>query len=773
MRRLFYAALAVLAAGGARPALAAGTVTLDPNNRHQTILGWGASSPKIKISDFLRNQILDEAVNDLGLTRLRFEPARREWEDALNDDDDPNHANWAALKTTSTDYAVENWVLPFKQRVEANGDPFNLYVSPSFFNNGSSGTVPGWMLNNPEEYAEWASTLLLYLKQKHNLVADYYCICNEAGNDNNFSPSAVIRTIKALGPRLRAAGLPTKIEFPEGVNSSSSWNYIQAAQNDDGVWPYIGVLTYHLYGDGSKRTAIRDFGLRNGIPTGETEYMGTTISNLFDDLVEGGVSYWEHYGLVYFGSRTGAGDYLAANFNNTSFSRYPDYWKFRQVMHYVRPGAVRIEAACDNADVRAVAFTRAGQSTVVLMNAKGAAAASVDVKGLPAGQYGVCQAVGARPYEEQGIRTLAAGAALTVDVPRDGVVTLYPYAGRNLPPTVTEWQATPNFLEPPQEKVTLSAGATDPEKDALTYRWSVDAQPAGAQVQLATPDAARTDAAGLNKAGDYLFTVAVSDAGHTVKRQVMLTVFPGNQPPVIADVHNRKPVTVILPVTTTELRGGARDLEGDPLTFGWSLVSQPAGAAAVLAAPGEAKCPVSGMNVAGDYVFRFQAGDPTHKVTQDLRVTVYPGITPAGAPGTLARVSVGVAPAGGTAPAPGGAGAGGTGTGVGTGPAGRGAGNVVSTDPPPPVPGDDITVRGRGTTVGVVVAKGPAWVDVKSDTGKVTHFMPEWKGGNPAQGGGPDPAVVAQIAPLRVGDRVTVAWHVNDHVRIESIAKVP
>ena len=54
--------------------------------------------------------------------------------------------------------------------------------------------------------------------------------------------------------------------------------------------------------------------------------------------------------------------------DNASFSRGPQYWQYRQVMHYVRPGAVRTEAVSDAPAVRALAFVHKGRTTVVLIN---------------------------------------------------------------------------------------------------------------------------------------------------------------------------------------------------------------------------------------------------------------------------------------------------------------------------------------------------------------------------------------------------------------------
>jgi hypothetical protein len=108
-------------------------------------------------------------------------------------------------------------VLPFRQRVEARGERFGLAITQTFHNGGSTGRVPVWLLENPAEFAEYATSLLLYLKNAHGIEADYYVICKDAGDreDNPFEVAVVAEMIKSLGPRLRTLGLSTTVLFPE------------------------------------------------------------------------------------------------------------------------------------------------------------------------------------------------------------------------------------------------------------------------------------------------------------------------------------------------------------------------------------------------------------------------------------------------------------------------------------------------------------------------------------------------------------------------------
>jgi hypothetical protein len=279
-------------------------VTLDAAVRYQMILGWGAASYTPPwVSQSLRDALIRDAVNELGLNRLRLEPPSGNQSDGiawewLNDDWDPTHISWPAFDTAAVDKRVTEMVIPFKEAVEANGEPFNLYVSPSFFD-GGGGAAPVWLLNNPGECAEFALAFLSYLKKTYGIEADYYCILNEAGNNNPFNASVIAQMIKTLGPRLQAAGLSTKIQFPESVNPQTAWNsYIQRVTGDEQMWQYVGCLSYHLYGTNDPyRSYIRDLGISMGLPTAQTEYMTLNMNYLYDDLTLGGVSYWEIYGL--------------------------------------------------------------------------------------------------------------------------------------------------------------------------------------------------------------------------------------------------------------------------------------------------------------------------------------------------------------------------------------------------------------------------------------------------------------------------------------------
>ena len=92
---------------------------------------------------------------------------------------------------------------------------------------------------------------------------------------------------------------------------------------------------------------------------------------------------------------------------------------------------VRVDAASSDATLKTLAFSRNGQVTLVLINNIGPTLAqSVTAVGLPAGQYGACQTVGGAICTELGVRSVAGGRALLINVPANAVLTLYPVPGQ-------------------------------------------------------------------------------------------------------------------------------------------------------------------------------------------------------------------------------------------------------------------------------------------------------------------------------------------------------
>ncbi|TAL68801.1 MAG: T9SS type A sorting domain-containing protein [Bacteroidetes bacterium] len=591
-------------------------VTIDTNIKYQTIRGWGASSFSPEwLTEDNRKELIDVLVNDLGLNRLRLEfpsgnrSKERAWE-WENDDRDPFNYNWNVFNLKSFDAKIEKFVLPFKNKVEQNGEPFDMYVSPSLFNGGSSGAAPAWLQFSPGEFSEYATSVLIRLKENYNIEPNYFCILNEAGNNNSFYATVVSDMIKTLGPRMKAMGLKTRIQFPECVSASESWNYINSTKDDSIMLSYVDVLSYHLYGSNDPfRSQIRDFAKQHGKITAQTEYMSLNMNILYDDMTKGETSYWEIYGI---------GSCLDLKFDR--ILKLPNFWNFRQVFKYVRPGAVRINASSDDSTIKVLAYFKDEMPTIVIINNSGTK--SINVENLIDGDYGICRTVSGTDYKESGIKHVSDGR-MTIQVV-NSVTTIYPYNGSNHPPAATSWGANTDYLTLPANNITLSVMATDAENDRLAYSWSVKTKPSGANPVIQKPTDSVSVVTGLNSEGKYIFEVSISDGVNTISKEARVNVYAVNQPPKPMDVHNRIPVMITLPCDSTAIRAGSKDLENDKITYRWSIINQPAGANAFIEDTTQAGTKVRNMSIAGDYVFQINISDGINTVYDTLNVPVYP-----------------------------------------------------------------------------------------------------------------------------------------------------
>lgn len=76
----------------------------------------------------------------------------------------------------------------------------------------------------------------------------------------------------------------------------------------------------------------------------------------------------------------------------------------------------------------------------------------------------------------------------------------------------------------------------------------------------------------------------------------------------------------------------------------------------------------------------------------------------------------------------------------------------------------------KGTVSGLVVDKGDNWIEIKADgEEKGRRYVPHWKGGQPAQGGGPDKEMVAKIKETPLKARVRIEWVFEERPRVEKI----
>ena len=622
-------------------------VVVDPAQTFQTISGWGhgggvlggtagaASMLAAALADPVNYQYLDFLVDDLGLTGTRTWEVGPRIDGTGTDDGDCDLVDWNLFESDTLSPQDAGYLFHYQNRILAEGYPSSFYSSPGYPTHASD--VKPWIMNHPGERAQqiWASAL--FCKTNYGLNISYAVIYNEP----SYAATILADDIKALGPRLAAHGLTTQVQYAEAVAPQTDWGYITPELSDPDLWPHIGRISYHDYGTADPyRSYLRDYGKARGLTTAQTEMGNPTFDDLFSDLTLGGVSYWE---VAYSASLT-----LAPNSGQTAFTPSGTYFRIRQLIHYVRPGAVRIGAASSDPAIRVLAFLQNGKVTTVIENMS-SSTQTVNLNALPPGSYGVSQAPsGATSFKELGIHAVGADGALVLTNVAAGsaVTTVYPYAGTNQPPTIEVWGASPGYVVAPTNTATLSVTANDPELATLAYRWSVTSQPAGANAVLVNSNAAATAVNGLSVAGTYVFNVNVSDGVNTSAKQVYLAVYSANPQPVLGQTGFRiaapyglvfgnpsgtTHATIELPTTSATLQAGISDLANSDFTGRgtWSILSQPAGAGAGLSSTTyiyvSLRANVTNMTVPGDYVFQINVTNPGRPdLTAQIVCTVNP-----------------------------------------------------------------------------------------------------------------------------------------------------
>jgi hypothetical protein len=627
-------------------------VAIQPSVTFQTIAGWGHSGGVVaatsaastflpqSVANPVNYQYLDYLVDDLGLTGTRTPEIGPRIDGRGTDRGDCDAIDWNLFEKDSFPPSDAAYLVYYQNRILAQGFQPLFYSSPEYPTHASD--QKPWVLNNPCERAQqiWASAY--YLKTTFGINIGYAVIYNEP----SIPWTILTDDIKALGPRLAAHGLTTLVQYAEAISPRTDWDYAARAANDPDMWRYVGRISYHNYGGADPyRSRLRDFAAARLLTTAQTEMENPTFDDLYGDLTLAGVSYWE---VAFSGNRT-----LVPRPGLTTFTPSGTYFRLRQLMHYVRPGDIRIGTVSSDPSVRVLAFSRNGSPkgmiTTIIENTA-SSVKKVSLSGLPPGRYGVSQArSGAASFQELGLRTVGAEGTLTLTNVAGGsaVTTLYPRSGENRPPTIEVWGAEPGYLVTPANTARLSVTASDPELDPLTWRWSVTSQPTGANAHLASPNASATNVTGLAVPGTYVFNVDVYDGTNKSSKQVYLVAYGANLPPVLGQTGFRiaapyglvfgdpKATThaeIELPTTSVILQAGIADIAGSDFTGRgtWSLVSQPAGAEAVVSGTTyiyiSLRAQVTNMTVAGDYVFQISVTNPGHP---DLAARVVCTVNPA------------------------------------------------------------------------------------------------------------------------------------------------
>jgi hypothetical protein len=233
--------------------------------------------------------------------------------------------------------------------------------------------------------------------------------------------------LAAAASRLKAGGFQPYFIAPSTMSMGNAVSYFDKIINISGVQPNLKELSYHRYAgvSDSSLEAIASRVAQYGIRSAMLERIGADYTTLHQDLKTGLNSAWQQFTLAYCASDNGAQYYWIDNSNPTNPAvNLGSRTKFlRQYFRYILPGAVRIGASSNQSALDPLAFKNPdGRFVVVIQATEGG---SFQVKGLPAGRYGIYYTTTSQYNVWQTGINLQANQLVTGTIPAAGVITVY------------------------------------------------------------------------------------------------------------------------------------------------------------------------------------------------------------------------------------------------------------------------------------------------------------------------------------------------------------
>jgi hypothetical protein len=385
--------------------------------------------------------LLDQAVNDIGLTRLQLgvypgmeSPAdsavgylngtlsEHTWAtqylySSVNDNANANVVNPNGFHWTILDWQIDNLALRIKQRVEARGEKLYTYVS---FTDYGASAFEHW--RQPAEYAEFMLALFDHMQQKYGFVPNGINVINEPGYKNDWTAKAIGNVVASTGARLASAGHHPDFLAPSTVDMGQAPAFVDAIIAVPGARQYLKEISYHRYGQTGGVNSLQEIAkraLQYNLRTVMNEWWkdDNTYQTLHEDLKVGRNSAWQQAAIG------GAHGYHTIDRASGQVAITPKTRFLRQYYKYIRPGAQRIDAATTDAALDPLAFiNRDGQYVVVI---KTASAGTSSIMNLPAGTYSTSYTTAAQFDLHLPDATIASGQALNAGIPEAGVITVY------------------------------------------------------------------------------------------------------------------------------------------------------------------------------------------------------------------------------------------------------------------------------------------------------------------------------------------------------------
>ncbi len=415
---------------------------------YQTINGWEAVAQAGDLAcagfDIYKNELYNQAINDLGINRIRLEinkgvensvdyftqylngqisleEERTHRDEIINDNSDPNLINSQGFQFSRLDFKIEKIILPLINLANARGE--HLFINVTYVGFSSSTFEHK---QYPEEYGEFVLATYIHMKEKYNIIPDSWEVILEPDNAQ-WNATQIGKGIVAAANKLTANGYKPHFVAPSTSNMGNAVNFFDQIIEVPGALAQLKEISYHRYAGVSDANlkAIADRGEQYNIDTAMLEHIGSGYEDLHKDLKFGNNSAWEQYTLAFCNGDDGGSYYwIDAKDPKKPIINLGSRTRFlRQYFKYIRNGAVRVESTSSSIDFEPLAFINKNAGIVVVVKAN--KAGPFDVTGLPAGGYGIKYTTNASYNIDLKDVVLSAGQALHTEIPANGVLTIY------------------------------------------------------------------------------------------------------------------------------------------------------------------------------------------------------------------------------------------------------------------------------------------------------------------------------------------------------------
>jgi Glycosyl hydrolase family 30 beta sandwich domain len=416
--------------------------------------GWEATAQSGESSsaafDSYSAKLFSEAVNDLGINRLRLEIISgaenpvdyfAKWQagqidygqyktkryEVINDNNDPLTIDPKGFQFSEMDKTIEKVVLPMRKMLAQRGE--SLYLNLNFVDFGSDRGSSNIRHNaNPEEYAELMLAAYQHIQSKYGFVPDAVEVVLEPDNKTGWTAPEIGQAIVATAKRLQANNFKPAFIVPGTTNAANAPIFIDEIAKVPGAMQYVSEFSYHRYCCASNEvlTEIADRAVKYGKKTAMLEWIGADYQALHQDLKIARNSAWQQYTLAFPNEPDNGAQYFLIddkNKDNPVVSVGKRTKLLRQYFRYIRAGAQRIGAETSNANLDPLAFINPNGKFVVIVKAN--VPGTVSLQGLPAGIYGISYATQIETQAENADIVIKSGENLSSSIPSAGVLTIF------------------------------------------------------------------------------------------------------------------------------------------------------------------------------------------------------------------------------------------------------------------------------------------------------------------------------------------------------------